>query len=140
MFIEALCRVCAAWMMIKMLPYAIWCRKLGCRVDSQRNEGMPDLRQSQVIGDVTWVHAMLEWAFGARFSCLMLALSARNMLARRGIESSLILGVERSRHHQAGENIFRAHAWVNAMSYCVVGASGSERFIEVACYKYAEIK
>ncbi len=63
----------------------------------------------------------------------MLALTAREMLQSRGIESRLVLGVERAPNSNRKEP-FGAHAWVIANGLTVVGAEGSNRFTPVAVY------
>ncbi len=76
---------------------------------------------------------VLQTVSGSRFTCLMLALTAREMLQSRGIESRLILGVERAPNHNR-KDPFGAHAWVIANGLTVVGAEGSDRFTPVAVY------
>jgi hypothetical protein len=134
MLCEGFVRVCAAWVMITLLPYRLWRSQLGVLVKGpQPIEAMLDARLSRVVDDVAWVHHALQRVFGTGFTCLMLALSARNMLAQRGVHSHLILGVERNMTatKQTGTG---AHAWVKVDRRYVVGENGSSRFVALAVY------
>lgn len=80
----------------------------------------------QTLDQVAWaIHAV-----GRRLprdpSCLMRALAARAMLARRGISCSIRIGIS-----EDSEN-FRAHAWVEAGTRPVVGWIAGERFAVLA--------
>ena len=136
MVLEALARVSAAWMMIRLLPYRLWRRRLGILVSNPPPEEPLDAARNLVIDDVAWAHHALQRLFGTAFTCLMLAVSARDMLARRGVESSIILGIERkpepSRQQELG-----AHAWVKYGNRYIVGQQGSSRFTPVAVYRSA---
>lgn len=59
--------------------------------------------------------------------CLVRAIAGMKMLERRGIESTLYLGIAKD---NSGKTI--AHAWLRSGSYFVTGAEEMERFIEVA--------
>lgn len=56
-------------------------------------------------------------------SCLTQALTGQLLLARRGIESTVHLGVSKDTHQQ-----FRAHAWLSVGDRVVLGGGGMERF------------
>jgi hypothetical protein len=69
------------------------------------------------IGDVVWaVAGVSRYVPGA--TCLTQALAARVLLARRGQQTQLRLGVARS---AAGE--FQAHAWVEWQGRVVIGGA-----------------
>ena len=59
-------------------------------------------------------------------SCLASALAAHAMLRRRGIASSLCLGVARD------EGAMAAHAWIEVGQDVIVGAAEAVRFTRIA--------
>lgn len=76
------------------------------------------------------------WAIGVarrrlpfEYSCLAQALAAKGMLRRRGIASTLYLGVD----PHAGDP-FRAHAWLRCGSIVVTGGPGHEAFAPIATF------
>jgi hypothetical protein len=133
MFMEALARASAAWVMIKLLPYRLWRRRLGILMSKPPPEEPLDAVRNRVVDDVAWAHHALQRLFGTSFTCLMLAVSARDMLATRGVKSHLFLGVER-RTRPTNEDPLGAHAWVKAENRYVVGESRNSQFVIVAIY------
>lgn len=136
MLAEAISRVSFAWVIVRLLPYKLWRRRLGVLSPLRASDEVAQPvkgEQQQLARDVAWAHGVIERSFGSLFTCLMLALSARDMLARRGLASTIILGVER---HTRGnrEKRMGAHAWVKLGDCYIVGKEGSERFTPVAAY------
>jgi len=68
----------------------------------------PPARTTQVLGAIDRGSRHL---LPLHFTCLMRALAAHAMLTRRGLPSSLILGVRTERHPSDGTLQLKAHAW-----------------------------
>jgi hypothetical protein len=62
--------------------------------------------------------------------CLAQALAARAMLQRRGIRTTLVLGVAKG-----VEGDFEAHAWLRCGEHVVTGGDGIERFTVLATFE-----
>lgn len=132
---EGLLNVSVAWLMITILPYSFWRRRLGRIFDIQElpkdlNPPAPD--QDSVILDVVWVHAAIKRRFSMIFTCLMLGFSARSMLRRRGYQSIIVLGVGRRDRDES--SVLGAHAWVIHNSTDIVGGDDRGDFSAVAAY------
>jgi hypothetical protein len=70
----------------------------------------------------------------------MLAMSARDMLGRRGFRSSIVLGVERKPSVSQQIQQFGAHAWVCVAQRVVVGGDAMKGFTVVAAYYYSGLQ
>ncbi|PFN07045.1 lasso peptide biosynthesis B2 protein [Bacillus cereus] len=71
------------------------------------------------------IHIMSQHTFWES-QCLVKAMAAMKMLEKRGIESTLYLGMAKD---EEGELI--AHAWLRSGSYYITGSEGMERFTVV---------
>lgn len=65
--------------------------------------------------------------------CLTQALAAKAMLRRRGLRSTMYLGLTRP-----GDSTFSAHAWLRCGQSIVTGAEGRERFAVIAMFTETE--
>lgn len=79
----------------------------------------------------------IRWAIGAvsrrapwRCKCLEQAVAAKLMLRRRGIASTLYLGVARD----PASTSVQAHAWLRCGSYYVTGGEDRERYAVVSTF------
>ena len=79
----------------------------------------------------------IRWAIGAvsrrapwRCKCLEQAVAAKVMLRRRGMESTLYLGVARE---NSGASV-QAHAWLRCGSYYVTGGEDRARYAVVSTF------
>ncbi len=134
MLFECTLRTTRNWFVIRALSYRQWSGRLGQRVDFDTQAAVAYTSADPHIKDIAWCLRAIQNASGNRFTCLMLALTASEMLKSRGIESRLVLGVERSPHSTRNEP-FRAHAWVIANGITVVGGEGNHSFTPVAVYR-----
>ncbi len=132
MYVEAAIRLISAWALIRLVPYSIWRGLLG-QAGPSTSEGPTGEADKAVATEIASLHFVIHRVFGTRFTCLMLALSARGMLKVRGIPSELILGVNRKSADRHASKL-GAHAWVTSCSVDVIGHEGSEGFIPVATY------
>lgn len=90
-----------------------------------RDEHHPrDIRRIKQIGRaVAAMSRLLPW----ECKCLVQALTAKTMLGRRNIASTLYLGVAKSENRS-----LKAHAWVRAGSVVVTGEIGLSAYTIVA--------
>ena len=104
-----------------------------------RGLGIPD-QESTTIADPEYESRLqrVSWALDAaarrtpwRSTCLIRALAGRAMLRRRGIPSTLYLGVN---PRPIGSGGLTAHAWLRSGTMLVVGGREKEGFTEVACF------
>lgn len=132
MYVEASVRLISAWALIRLVPYSMWRDLLG-QAGTSICATSASTVNTAIASEIASVHFVIHRVFGKKFTCLMLALSARGMLKLRGIPSELTLGVNRK---SADRNASRlgAHAWVTSCSVEVIGHEGSEGFIPVATY------
>jgi hypothetical protein len=75
---------------------------------------------------IGWAVAAVSRTRPLRAVCLPQAIAAHQMLKRRGIPSTLFLGVA----HENSKMI--AHAWVTVGNQIITGAAGHERFTVVS--------
>jgi Transglutaminase-like superfamily len=132
MYGEAVIRLVGAWILIRWVPYKFWRSLLGkprrLVHASQLNAGQTEIAQS-----IASLHQILQRIFGLRFTCLMLALSARGMLKARNVESVLVLGVNHNAN-TSDQTTLGAHAWVKSGNVDIIGHESDERFTPVALY------
>lgn len=77
------------------------------------------------------IHIVSKYTFWES-QCLVKAIAAMRMLEKRGIESTLYLGIAKD---ESGELI--AHAWLRSGSFYVTGAEEMEKFTVVS--KFAKM-
>lgn len=132
---ETVLNTAIAWIMVRMLPYWIWRRWLGHPVplDSfPKKIVVPGRSDDITLADITWAHKRLGHMSKGVFTCLMLGVSARAMLSRRGIESILVLGAGRRRD---GVNLLLgAHAWVIHGTFDIAGGGERNEYTPVAAF------
>jgi len=136
LFIEAVGRSAGAFFMIRLIPYSAWRAQLGDQI------ALPDVQSASVyqrapvpnlINDVAWAHDVAARVSSGGFTCLMLALSARGMLAARDVPSVLVLGV-RLRDGEGRGIAMGAHAWVVCGGKVLVGEKQLSGYAPVAAY------
>ncbi len=132
MYVESFFRLMSAWALIRLVPYALWRGLLGKPGSSSDGKHASDENKAIAV-EVASVHFVIHRVFGTRFTCLMLALSARGMLSLRGVPSELILGVHRKPTDTRDQKL-GAHAWVTSCSVEVIGHEGNDTFLPVATY------
>jgi hypothetical protein len=133
--VEALMRTLAAWIMIRLTPYAAWRSKLGrpLPLTSIQVTGVPAHRSGNaLLEEVAWAHGWLGRLFPTHFTCLMLAFSARGMLRQRRVSTVLVLGAKRGQGASIEKLV--AHAWVLSQGFEIVGGETREGHIPVAAY------
>jgi hypothetical protein len=111
--------------LLKLVPFSKLANKLGDKKNESPFEYIDDHRKilkqiSQII------HLASRYTFWES-ECLVKAIAARKMLDRRGITSTLYLGVGRVENAE-----LVAHAWLRSGPFYVTGSEGMERFTVVA--------
>lgn len=137
---EGLIRVSLAWILVRLVPYHRWRRRLGHPGPKPSDHPLTQA-DLLLVHDIAWTHLWIERLLAPRFTCLMLALSARGMLTSRGLPYRLVLGVRRGeigeKAGSAPADKLLAHAWVHSAGLPVIGVTGSEHFAAVAVYESA---
>lgn len=91
----------------------------------------------EMLTDIRWVIDSINQTSGDRFTCLMKAMAGKEMLNRRGIENSLVLGAKLKREgDQEGrpDEAMAAHAWLYAGSLILLGGKERYGFLPVTSY------
>ena len=125
---EAAFCLAAARALVLSVPF----RHLSARLGTSGRESSTAAPGDAVAGAIRKV----RWAVQAtsrrlpwRCACLEQGVAAKMMLRRRGIASTLYLGV--AREAAAGAT---AHAWLRSGPLVITGAAGRERFAVVAAF------
>ena len=125
---EATAWLAFARLAILLMRFPALSRRLGIPMQESTHDDddrrRPDLRR-------------IRWAIGAvsrrapwRCKCLEQAVAAKMMLRRRGIESTLYLGVARE---ESGASV-QAHAWLRCGSYYLTGGEERARYTVVSTF------
>jgi hypothetical protein len=117
--IEAMLQIGLVWTAVRLLPARRWRRWL----KQPSGQNAPPL---QLARDLRRVIAFLAPILPRKTHCLICAIAARAMLARRGYVSTLSLGAN------ASEPEITAHAWLSAASIIVTGREKMDAYQEVA--------
>ncbi|MDD5711439.1 MAG: lasso peptide biosynthesis B2 protein [Smithellaceae bacterium] len=127
--IEAVLLLGMARLMTLILPFKYIACSLGRRMaESDPRINTPQLRDAGLVGQaVVSASRYTLW----RSVCLPQAIAAHWMLRRRGIPSTLYLGVAKD---DANSRKIIAHAWVRCGNVILTGAEGHGRFTVVATF------
>lgn len=131
LLLEALLALMAARLAMALLPF----RRIAAWLGSTEAESAAEVPEAVVAHatQVGWaVRAIAPWVpWDSR--CLAQALAGTWMLRRRGIETTLYLGVRK----ESGKD-FSAHAWLRCGSRIVTGAAGHKSFEVIARFSNAQ--
>lgn len=124
--LEALVLLGLARGTVLLIPF----RRIAPGLGRQNTETAPecDPAQQVIVRGVAWaIHRIAPhtpwWS-----NCLAQAIAGKLMLRRRGVQSTLYLGVDRD----AGQ--MRAHAWLRAGGTTVTGGGGDRAYVQVASF------
>lgn len=135
---EGLLRVVLAWALVRLVPFRRWRHRLGEPGDRLQLQAIAQT-DAGLVQDIAWAHLWIERLFAPRFTCLMLALSARGMLCWHGLPYRLVLGVRRGEIGEKAALVppdqLLAHAWVYSGEWPIIGVAGSEHYAPVAIYE-----
>lgn len=124
---ESLLRLTTAVLLIRCVPFR-WLTPMLGSVKAESPTAIIDVTERSVRR-IAWAIGVATSRLPVDCSCLAQALAAKGMLRRRGIASTLYLGVD----PHSGDP-FRAHAWLRCGSIVVTGDRGREEFAPVATF------
>jgi hypothetical protein len=125
LLVEATLRLAAARLAVALLPFRVIARRLG-----QPNTESPlDARvDGALLRAVSWSIEAVSRRAPWRCKCLEQGITAKMMLRRRGVGSTLYLGVARR------EGQIEAHSWLRSGSVIVTGGGDVARFSIVSMF------
>ena len=118
----------AAWAAVRVVPFRRWAGRLGAL--DEETAPAADPAASEAVERVGWaVSATSRW-LPWRATCLMEAVAAKKLLERRGLPSTLYLGVA----SVYPEMDLEAHAWLRCGTAIVTGDGERQRFTAVTTF------
>jgi hypothetical protein len=127
--LEALAELVRARLLVRWLPFRRLARQLGRPSDAARpalSEG-----EGRIVQRVSWAVQAVARHVAGGFVCLPQAIAAQRMLRRRGVPSTIHLGVALDERRPAG---LAAHAWLCAGEKFVTGEEESRRHRPLASF------
>lgn len=110
----------AAWL-VRIHSFPSYAEGLGkARAGDPAPIGEGDLAELQ---DIRWALTRWNKLLAGKFTCLMLAIAGKRMLARRRVPNSLVLGVKCAIQVQVGDarRDLAAHAWLRVPQGVLIG-------------------
>jgi hypothetical protein len=113
----------------RLLPFRQLIRQLGLERGREEEEGVPtaDPRIAEIGWAISAAAAHVPW----HSTCLVQAFCGVRMLGRRGIPSTLQLGVAKG---ELGQDLIHAHAWLSSSGQTVIGRRERWRFNLLAVF------
>jgi hypothetical protein len=128
--LEAALALTAAQLAVRLLPFRWIAPSLG-HVGNAQIERPVSPGQQQQGQEVGWAITTLARYFPWDAKCLAQAVAGKWMLQRRGLASTLYLGVD---HGRSEEKWLEAHAWLRCGTDFVTGERHHERFKVLAAF------
>jgi hypothetical protein len=125
LILEAVFNLLVAMLIVRFIPFRWWKPVLGA-IDRETTLEDSNTQRETITQIGKTIHAISS-RFSGRFTCLMQALTGQMMLNRRGISSTLYLGVL-TLHNSQGIFEVKAHAWLRTGSIILVGKQGYQQF------------
>lgn len=128
---EAAVELLRASVLVRLRPFAAYAPRLGTV-----KSGDPEWKwegDARALVEVRWAVQRWNRAAGGRFTCLMQAMAAQELLFRRGVPSSVVLGVKPG----ANGADPTAHAWLRVGPLVVLGGEERDGHLAVASYSRA---
>lgn len=124
-FIEAYIYTGIARMLILFMPF----NKLKNRMGNLKKESHSevDLASYRIARDISWAVTNASRHTPWESKCLVQALTAQRMMRKKGISTTIYLGVRKD-----GKNEIIAHAWIRCGSYYLTGGEFREQYAVVA--------
>ncbi|MBD0318779.1 MAG: lasso peptide biosynthesis B2 protein [Gemmatimonadetes bacterium] len=126
LFAEAVLCLAAARLTVLSIPFRHLSRRLGAHGRESSTAAL-DPATARALREVMWSLQVTTRRLPWRCACLEQGVAGKMMLRRRGIASTLYLGVAR------GDGP-TAHAWLRSGPYVITGDAGRERYTVVATY------
>jgi hypothetical protein len=129
LLVEAVGALLAAQLRVRCLPF----RRVAARLGASGAETGHELTPAQQLlsREVEWAIAAASRRLRPRPTCLMEAVAAQALLRRRGVASTVYLGVAPAR---ADGRQINAHAWLRCGERIVTGKTEAGRFRALACF------
>jgi hypothetical protein len=131
LFVQAYLGLGLAWMVIHTLPFRCIATRLGACMGKSPDTITP--AQAQVARRVSWAVRRASGLTPWPSVCLPQAITAKALLRRRGITSTLYLGATFNEHKS-----LLAHAWLRCGSLYITGGPGHEHYGVVASFAEEE--
>ena len=125
---EATAWLALARLAILLVRFPALSRRLGARMHESTQ--VDDDRRRPVLRRIRWAIGAVSRRAPWRCKCLEQAVAAKMMLRRRGLASTLYLGVARE---ESGPSV-QAHAWLRCGSYYVTGGEERARYAVVSTF------
>jgi hypothetical protein len=125
LLIEAIARLAVARIAVAFVPFRFIARRLGVA------EGEPSLQpvdDPSKLREISWAIQTVSRRAPWRCKCLEQGVAAKMMLRRRGLPSTLYLGVARR------DAELEAHAWLRSGTFIVTGGGDLTRFAVVSTF------
>lgn len=90
-----------------------------------------DVENNRLLRRVGWAVAAADRHVPWKAKCLVQAIAARWMLARRGVEGTIYLGMLKT-----SDNEFKSHAWMRCGRRIVTGRRGYKPFTVVSTFAF----
>jgi len=127
LFTEATLLLAFARFCLRFIPFHVYIRLLGCKIESHPNEEqIPYQRLEAIHEEVRRAARNVPW----NAVCLPQAMAAKWMLKFRRIDSTIIWGVDK-----AEDNTVKAHAWLKVGHFIVMGGESHQGFTEISMYR-----
>lgn len=123
--LEAVAALAVAGGLLKAVGFARLARRLGHHM--AESPAVQDSTAIKTAGEIRWAVQAAAANVPWKPVCLPQAIAAQWMLRRRGIRSTLYLGVDPGRQ-------LDAHAWVRVGDAVVTGGAGKDRFVVVSTF------
>lgn len=127
---EAAGKLIIAHLAIHILPFRWISPRLG-KLEMDSREKTIIQEQQKEVRQVGWAVKVCARYFPWDAKCLAQAVTGKWMLQRRGIPSTLYMGVERV---DEGDKWLEAHAWLSCGTDIITGEQHHERFTVLAAF------
>ena len=112
---------------VSILPFRCLVPWLGRHMAESPGTGVPACEEQ--LKRISWAVVATSRHMPWKRKCLAQAMAGKKMLQRRGIASTLYLGVAKE-----GENALIAHAWLRSGSRILTGARGRKKYTVVSTF------
>ena len=109
---------------ILFIPFNKLRRRMGKHKEESRENETKDVYK--IASHISWVVTLIASKTPWESKCLVQALTAQRMLKKKGISSTIYLGVGKS------GNEMKAHAWLRCGEYYVTGGAIRDQYTVVA--------
>lgn len=133
---EALLAAAGAKLRLWTMPFAQIAPRLGTK-GAETLRGEEAAAEREVARRVSWAVQAVGRYLPERVVCLPQAMAAQRMLARRGVATTLYLGVKQDAAKAGGMG---AHAWLRAGNFLVTGKAARPGHVVVGMFAQTERK